>query len=111
MSLTPLATFSGIRHVPLLVVTRNSLFPSLTVEPDGVRIRVIRLHDLKFDEVECITLRKRLAHQLTIIPRRGIWIYSANLLAENAAGVVTLLQQHGAPLDRSALELLQAGIL
>lgn len=110
LSLTPLATFCSIRYVPLLALAHNSLFPSLTVEPDGVRIRVIRLHELKFDEIECITLRKRLAHQITIIPRRGIWTYRANVLAESAVRAVTVLRQQGAPLDKSALDLLLEGI-
>jgi len=107
LSVRPLATFCGIRHVPLLAVARNSLFPSLTIESDGLRIRVIRVHDLKFDEIECITLRRRLPYQLTVVPRRGWWTYSANFQFETALKVTAVLQRHAAPLDTTALDFLR----
>lgn len=103
----PLATFCGVRHVPLLAVSRNSLFPFLVIQSNGLRIRVVSAHDLKFDEIECITLRKRLSHQLTIVPRRGWWTYSANLLADSAAQAVAALHQYAAPLSADAIEFLR----
>jgi hypothetical protein len=68
---------------------------------------VVRVHDLKFDEIECITLRGRQSHQLTIVPRRGWWTYSANFLAESAVRVVAALQRQAAPLDAGAIEFLR----
>jgi hypothetical protein len=103
----PLATFRGVRHLPLLAVSHNSLFPSLVIQPDSLRIHVVRVHSLKFDEIECISLRKLLSYQLTIVPKRGWWTYSASFLADSAVRVVAALHQYAAPLAAAAIEFLR----
>lgn len=81
----PAATFRGLRHVPLIALSHNSLYPSLDIGADGVTLRVIRRHRLRFDEIEVVDLRWRLAHQVTIIPKKGPWTFCASFLVRGAA--------------------------
>ncbi len=100
----PMATFSGLRGVPLLALSHNALFPALTVGPLGVVIRVIRSHELRYDEIDTVTLKWMLGHQITFVPRSGVRTFIASFAGEAAlAPVLAALQQHGAPLDAAAL--------
>ena len=65
-----MATFRGLRQAPLIAVSRNSLFPSLDIGDGELAIRVIGRRGLAFAEIEEVDLRPRLAHQVTIIPRK-----------------------------------------
>lgn len=97
---TPNATFSALRGVPLLAVTRNSLYPELTIGTDSLTIRVIRRHRLPFSAIREVGVRWRLAYQLTIVPERGLRTFVANFLSrEVAARVVAALAQRGVALD------------
>lgn len=80
LTIRPVATFRGLRHVPLIALSHNSLSPSLEIGADGVTLRIIRRHHLRFEDIEAIDLRWRLAHQLTFIPRKGLWTFSANFM-------------------------------
>jgi hypothetical protein len=106
---TPNATFSGLRGVPLIALSRNSLYPELIVGADGVTIRVIRRHRLPFHDIRRIEVRWRLAYQLTIVPERGLRTFSANFLSRrDARHAVETLQQRGVALDAAAADLLKA---
>lgn len=97
---TPNATFSALRGVPLLALTRNSLYPELTIGADSLTIRVIRRHRLPFSAIREVGVRWRLAYQLTIVPERGLRTFVANFLSrEVAARVVAALAQRGVALD------------
>ncbi len=58
----PMATFSGIRRIPLLALTHNSLYPSVTVQATGAAIVVVRTHVFTFDEIEAIEARWLFGH-------------------------------------------------
>lgn len=104
----PLATFSGLRGVPLIALSHNSIFPSLTIRPQGVTIRVIRLHELRFDELDSVTLKWRLGHLVTFVPRSGLRTFSANFYGRQAAAAALAALHHwNAPLDAAARALLQ----
>jgi hypothetical protein len=103
----PVATFSGIRRVPFLALSRNSLFPSLVVRQDGLCIRIIRRHDFAFDDIAHIALSRPLTHQITIVPKRGLFSFSANFFsADSVAEVLAALQGRSAPLDAAARDVL-----
>ena len=103
LAIRPAATFRGLRHVPLLAVSYNSLYPSLEIGADGVRVRIIRRHRLPFEEVEAVDLRWRLAHQIILIPRKGPWTFSANLMGRTTAlHVLAALDARSLPLTDKA---------
>jgi hypothetical protein len=105
-----MATFSGLRGVPLLALSHNALFPALRIGPLGVVIRVIRNHELRYDEIETITLTRMLGFQVRFVPRAGLRTFIANFAGEAAVvPVLAALRRHGAPLDRAALARLAAG--
>lgn len=98
----PMATFSGLRGVPLLALSHNSLFPALRIGPRGVVIRVIRHHEFAYDEIETIALTRMLGFQVTFVPRAGLRTFTAGFAGEAAARpVLAALQRHGAPLDQA----------
>ena len=103
----PLATFRGIRHVPLLAASRNSLFPSLEIGADAVRIRVVGSQLLRYAELEAVQLRRGLGHRLLFVPKTGIWTFSATFAgAGDAMRALAALRAGGAPLDAAALAAL-----
>ena len=57
LAVRPVATFRGLRHVPLVALSHNSLFPSLEIWADGVALRIIRRHRLRFEDIEAVDLR------------------------------------------------------
>jgi len=100
----PLATFSGLRRVPLIATSNNSLYPSLTVKPTGVTIVVVRTHDFAFGEIETIEARWLFDHMITIRPRDGWRTFSATFFGRPAAAeALRALQDAGARLGPSAL--------
>ncbi len=105
----PIATFSGLRGLPIVALSRNSLYPNMIIGSDGVTIRVIRRHRLLFSEIQEVTMRWRLAHQLTIVPKRGLRTFSANFISRaEAVRAVTALQQRGVALDAATAGLVSA---
>lgn len=103
----PIATFSGLRGVPLLALSHNALFPALRILPHGIRIRVIRSHGFTYDEIAGISLAWRLGWQLTFIPHRGLRSFTATFAGRPAlVQAVAMLHRNGAPLDASAGALL-----
>jgi hypothetical protein len=108
---TPNATFSGLRGVPLVALSRNSLYPALTIGADGLMIRVVRRHRLAFREIREVGFSRRLAHQLTIVPERGWRTFSANFLSgREAMRALETLRQRGVALDSAATDLLKTGL-
>jgi hypothetical protein len=106
---TPAATFSGLRGVPLLALSHNSLCPSLVVGPDSVTIRVIRRHRLPFSDLREVRVRWRLAHQLTFMPKHGLRTFSAHFLSKgDAVRALKALKERGVALDAEA-DALMAG--
>lgn len=103
----PMATFSGLRGVPLLATSHNALFPSLRILPHGISIRVIRRHDFTYDEIAAIDAAWRLGWQITFTPRSGLRDFTAAFAGRAAAAqAVAMLHRHKAPLSPSALALL-----
>lgn len=108
LTVRPVATFRGLRHVPLVALSHNSLFPSLEIGADGVALRIIRRHRLRFEDIEAVDLRWRLAHQITFIPRKGPWTFSANFLDRTTARrVLAALDTGNVTLTQRARDFLQ----
>lgn len=108
---TPIATFSGLRGVPLIALSRNSLYPTLTIGADSLTIRVVRRHRLALRDIRKVGFGWRLAHQLTIIPERGWRSFSANFLSARAAAcALEALRLRGVALDGAAIDFLEANL-
>jgi len=107
---TPLATFSGLKRVPFLAVSRNSLMASLVIGQDALAIRVIRLHVLRFEDIEAVSCGQRLGVSIQFSPKRGIRTFSANFRSKDPAAKTVLrrLAAAGVLLDASAQAVLQA---
>lgn len=102
-----MATFSGLRNVPLVAASCNSLYPSLTVRPGGLTIVVVRTHDFASGEIETIEAAWRFGHMITIVPKTGWRTFSANFYGRPAAAeALAALRDCGLPLSRSALDWL-----
>ena len=82
----PLSTFSGLRNVPLVATSFNSLYPSLTVKPGGLTIVVVRTHDFAFDEIEAIEAAWRFGHMVTIGAEEGMAHLQRQLLWQTGGG-------------------------
>lgn len=101
---TPLATFSGLRGVPLLALSHNSLFPAFAVDAEGVTIRVLRSHRLRFDEIATIRLERRPGYRLTVVPKRGWRDFTVSFAGKDIArAAVEALLRFEAPLPPNAL--------
>lgn len=87
---TPLATFSGLKRVPFLAVSRNSLMASLVIGQDALAIRVIRLHVLRFEDIEAVSCGQRLGVSIQFSPKRGIRTFSANFRSKDPAAKTVL---------------------
>lgn len=99
----PSATFRGLRHVPLIAVSRNSLCPALEMDENAIVIQLIRRHALPHSEIAMVDVRWRLAHQVTLIPRNGPWTFTASFLDKaGAVAVLSALGENGAPLTEQA---------
>jgi hypothetical protein len=106
---TPIATFSGLRGVPLIALSRNWLYPALTIGADSLTIRVVRRHRLAFRDIRKVGFGWLLAWQLTIIPERGWRSFSANSPA--AACALKALRLRGVALDGAAIDFPGGGPL
>ena len=107
LTLTPMATFSGLRRVPLLALSHNGLFPRLVIGPRSVTIRVLRTHEIAYGDLVDIHLHRRLGHRLTFEPRRGWRNFTVSFAGRDmAAGAVRALVDRGAPVAPDALDLL-----
>lgn len=105
---TPLATFRCLRHMPLIALTRNSLYPALEVDETTVVIRVIRRHALALADLAEVDVRWRLAHQVTLVPRKGAFAFSANFFDRTGAvSLVAALGEWGVPLTAQAQAFLE----
>ena len=103
----PLATFSGIRRVPLIAVSHNSIYPSLTVDASGVTLVVVRTHRFAWDEIEKLEARWLFGHMVTLVPKAGWRTFSATFYGRPAAAeALRALDAAGAPLAPSAREWL-----
>lgn len=80
-----MATFRGLRHVPMVALSHNSLYPSVLIDEGGIMIRVVRRHYIAFEAIEALDYRRRLAHQVTITPRKRPWTFSANFIDRHDA--------------------------
>jgi hypothetical protein len=104
----PSATFRGLRHVPFLVLLRNSLYPALGMNDTAITIRVIRDHTFPASDIATVDVRWRLAHQVTLVPRKGPWTFSANFLDKVAAtSLVKALEARGVPITMDARRFLK----
>ena len=100
----PMATFSGVRRIPLLALTHNSLYPSVTVQATGAAIVVVRTHVFTFDEIAAIEARWFFGHMITFMPKAGWRTFSASFYGRPAAAdALRALKNAGAPIAPSAL--------
>ncbi len=100
----PLATFSGLRKVPLIAISHNSIYPSLTVTSENVTIVVVRTHPFAWSEIETIKAGWLFGQMITIVPKGGWRTFSATFYGRPAAvTALRALQAAGAPLAPSAL--------
>lgn len=107
ISLTPLATFSGLQRLPLIALSHNSLFPSLVIGPQTVTIRVLRRHVLAYDDLMPVRLTRRLGHRLIFAPRQGWRDFTASFASrKEAARALAALVDFGAPVDGEAFALI-----
>lgn len=98
-----MATFRGLRGVPIVALTRNSLYPSVSIGDDHLVIRVIGARRLSLDAIESVGVAQRLAYQVTLQPRKGPWNFSANFATRAAAThLLQALAARGVPLAASA---------
>ncbi|HEV2516601.1 MAG TPA: response regulator [Devosia sp.] len=88
--------------------------------PDGSGLDVLRRlrHDqpqatcivttvMAFDAIETVELARRFAYQITFVPRKGPWSFSANFASRSAASeVLAALSSRGVPLAASAGQFL-----
>lgn len=103
----PLAAFSGVKRVPLIALSHNSIYPSLTVDDAGVTIVVVRTHRFAWDEIERIEAGWLFGHMLTIVPKQGWRTFSATFYGRPATvEALRALDAAGAPLASSAREWL-----
>lgn len=106
-SFRPLAAFSGVKNVPLLATSHNSIYPALTVDDSGVTIVVVRTHRFTWDEIETIEAGWMFGHMITLVPRDGWRTFSATFYGRPAAAqALRALDAAGAPLAPSAREWL-----
>lgn len=104
----PSATFRGLRHVPLLAVSRNSLYPALEMDEDAIVIQVIRRHALLLSEIATVDVRWRLAHQVTLVPLSGPWTFNANFFDKaGAVAVLKVLGERRVPLTAEARSFIE----
>jgi hypothetical protein len=106
VTLTPGASYSRLRSLPLLALSHNSIFPSLAIGPLGVTIRVVRRHSFAYDDLAGIHFDPRLGYRLTFEPRLGWREFTVIFTSrESAATAVSALVDFGAPVDPKALVL------
>lgn len=109
--LTPLVTFSGVRGVPLLALSHNSLCPQLVIGPDAVTVRVIRRHRFSYDSLACIRAERGLRHRIALVPKRGWRTFTVGFSSQQQArGAVAALASYGAPLEPELLSMLDHAI-
>ncbi|WP_332692847.1 hypothetical protein [Bosea sp. (in: a-proteobacteria)] len=106
LKFTPLASFSGLRGVPLLALSHNSLFPALALDAEGVTIKVLRSHRFLYGEIAVIELDRRLGRKLTFVPKRGWRDFTVSFAGPDMArAVIEALQRFDAPLSPHALAI------
>ena len=107
VALTPMATFSGLRRLPWVALSHNSLFPGLVIGPEAVTIRVLRRHVLAYEDLARIYLGQGLGYRLTFEPKRGWRDFTASFVGRDmAAATITALMDCGAPVDPLARDLI-----
>lgn len=110
MDFFPLASFTGIKGVPLLALTRNSINPRLSIEDGVVVIRVFRRQPLAVGDLARVTTGRAIGQMVTLVPKTGFRTFSVNFAdREQAASLLRALSDLGAPLDDKARALIVAG--
>ena len=103
LNFRPVSSFRGLRKVPLVALSFNSIFPELTLSEEGVAFRIISRHFLPFAEIDTVDTAWRFAHQVTIIPRKGPWTFSFNYFEQNSPkALLRELEKRGVPLTPKA---------
>ena len=104
LTLTPLATFSGLRGVPLLALSRNSLYPQLVIARDAVTVRVMRRHRFTYDDLARVYAERGDERRITLAPKRGWRTFTASFSSRaQAQHAVEALAARGAPMDPDLL--------
>lgn len=107
LNLRPFASFRGLRNVPMVALSHNSIRPHLSLTSEGIDFRVIRKHFLTYRDLEAVTYGWALSHQITLIPKHGPWTYAFNYFRkEQPMMLLTQLQQQGVSLTPLALNFL-----
>lgn len=103
----PSATFRGLRHVPFIAISRNSLYPALEMDEDTICIQVVRRHALPLSEIAKVHVGWLLGYQVTLIPRNGPWTFTANFFDKTGAtAVLRVFGEHDLSLTDQARSLI-----
>lgn len=94
LSFVPIASFVGVRGVPLLALWRNGLNPSVTVTEDAVSIRCFGAHVLALSDLDQIDLRWIAGWRFRFQPKGGLFTYSAVFLQQEGARLARALEGH-----------------
>lgn len=109
MQFHPLATFSGLKSVPLLAVTYNGLVPRLSLDEGAVVMRIFRSGRIAIADLDKVTVTKGMGLMVSLYPRTGWRSFSANFARAEAIRFLQALRAAGAPLDDKAKAALGAG--
>ncbi|WP_152608508.1 DUF3617 domain-containing protein [Croceibacterium mercuriale] len=102
-----LATFTGVRGFPWwYAIAANNAKPLLVIGPDGIRFRVIRQHERRYVDIECVDVRQaRGTVNLDFTFRGSLLTFAANLGAVPLTAHVLSLLPASVPLSPRAIEL------
>lgn len=109
MQFHPLATFSGLKSVPLLAVTYNGLVPRLSLDEGAVVMRIFRSGRIAIADLDKVTVTKGMGLMVSLYPKAGWRSFSANFARAEAIRFLQALRAAGAPLDDKAKAALAAG--
>lgn len=105
-----LATFVGLRGVPLLSLGHNSLRPIFRLYPDAIETRVYRKRRRPYSEIERVhVVTAPWTRNVEIDWRGSVLTFAANVRQEPwRRAVLRFLADRGAPLTPAARHLLPA---
>lgn len=109
-SISPRASFTIVKALPLLGVAKNNFNPKLILFPDGVEYRVLRTRRRRYEEIESVDALQALGTQNVILRwRDSFFAFGANLGKEDSLiALLRFFRDRGNSLGERALKLLGA---
>ena len=103
------AAFSGLKGMPLVALSHNSIAPLLRLSADSIEFRVIIQRKKSYMDIERVDAAQGFATQnLAIIWKDSAFAFVGNLGdADNLRTVLQFLQKRGVPLGKTAQRVLQ----